>query len=368
MQLLIRPLRIPMKARMKHASFERKTGDSVWVEARRAGHVGMGEGCPRPYVTNETSASALTWLGENQARFARELGSFEAVKAWVEAHGAEIDLHPGAWCALETALFDVFAREAGVSVEALLGVPQTRDGLQYTAVVSDESGEALDTLLGRYLGVGFTDFKFKISGDRAADAGKLKRFAELATGGPFRIRLDGNNVWGDDVDRAVAELAVLKEGVFAVEEPLTARHAGLSRISTELGLAVILDESLCRAKDVALFRDRPGAWIANVKVSKAGGLLRSIALIAEARRAGWPVIIGAQVGETSVLTRAAMIAARAAGDSLLAIEGGFGTLLLEHDLVDPVLMFGFEGKLQLSEVIPPSATGLGLTRNAETGD
>jgi len=361
-ELLVRPLKIPMKARMKHASFERKTGDSVWVEARRGGQVGLGEGCPRPYVTNETTASALQWL---EGSSALALESFEALEAWVALHGDEIDLHPGAWCALETALLDLFAREKGCSVEALLGVPETRGELEYTAVVSDESGEALDKLLQRYLGVGFKDFKFKISGDRTADLAKLQRFAALAEG-TFRIRLDGNNVWGDDVARAKEELQALDPTrYFAVEEPLTARRAeDLSRLSTELGVAIILDESLCWRSDVARYKDLPGRWIANVKVSKAGGLLRSLALIAEARKARWPVIIGAQVAETSVLTRAGIIAARAAEDSLLAIEGGFGTLLLEHDLTEPVLMFGFEGKLQ----IPTGGLGLGLQRNTETGD
>ena len=259
---------------MKDASWEGKTGASVWVEGQRGAHTGLGEGCPRPYVTHETTPDALQWLAGLDAP-----ASFEALQAFTRERAADIDLHPGAFCALELALLDLFARERGVSVEKLLGVPETRTGFQYTAVVSDEAGEALDTLLGRYLGVGFTDFKFKLAGEGAADAAKLNRFAELSadTGnGPYRVRLDANNVWGDQADAAIAALRQLT-GYFSVEEPLVAGRAqDLSRLSTTLGTAVILDECLCRLGDVAPYAALPGTWIANVKVSKAGGLQRAL--------------------------------------------------------------------------------------------
>ena len=76
-----------------------------------------------------------------------------------------------------------------------------------------------------------------------------------------------------------------------------------------------------------------------------GGLLRSLNVVQKAREEGIPVIIGAQVGETSVLTRAGLTAAQAAGDSLLAQEGAFGVLLLASDVAEPPLMFGREGVL-----------------------
>ncbi len=61
-----------------------------------------------------------------------------------------------------------------------------------------------------------------------------------------------------------------------------------------------------------------------------GGLLRSLNVAEAARRRGIPIVVGAQVGETSVLTRAALVVARSAGDRLLAQEGAFGTYLLEN--------------------------------------
>ena len=82
-----------------------------------------------------------------------------------------------------------------------------------------------------------------------------------------------------------------------------------------------------------------------VRVSKMGGLLRSLGVVSAARARGIPIIVGAQVGETSVLTRAALTVAQAAAPDLLAQERAFGTFLLEHDVCEPSLMFGAGGML-----------------------
>ena len=67
---------------------------------------------------------------------------------------------------------------------------------------------------------------------------------------------------------------------------------------------------------------------------------------------GIGVIVGAQVGETSILTRAGLTIATAAGSNLIASEGAFGTHLLQQDLTAPCLMFGAGGELD------PDAFGL----------
>ena len=91
-----------------------------------------------------------------------------------------------------------------------------------------------------------------------------------------------------------------------------------------------------------------------------GGLLRSLAVARAARDARVGLIVGAQVGETSVLTRAALTVAHASRDILVAQEGAFGTLLLERDVCDPPLMFGAGGVLDVSTYPSLEAPGFGL--------
>ena len=71
-------------------------------------------------------------------------------------------------------------------------------------------------------------------------------------------------------------------------------------------------------------------------------------MIEELKKLRWPIIIGCHTGETSLLTRAALVAASAAGESLIAQEGAFGDYLVEREPVDPILKFGREGMLNLS--------------------
>ena len=87
---------------------------------------------------------------------------------------------------------------------------------------------------------------------------------------------------------------------------------------------------------------------------------RALDVVRAACAAGHRVIVGAQVGETSLLTRAALPVAEAAGPALVAMEGGFGTLLLTRDVCDPPLMFGAGGRLVVADHPRLARPGLGI--------
>jgi hypothetical protein len=72
------------------------------------------------------------------------------------------------------------------------------------------------------------------------------------------------------------------------------------------------------------------------------------------------VVVGAHVGETSVLTRAGLALATAAGEALLAMEGAFGTHLLERDVCETPLMFGAGGVLRPDDWGLRNSPGTGL--------
>ncbi|MGZ5120332.1 MAG: hypothetical protein ACXWCK_30025, partial [Burkholderiales bacterium] len=95
--------------------------------------------------------------------------------------------------------------------------------------------------------------------------------------------------------------------------------------------------------------------------------LRSLELVSELHKRGLGLIIGAQVGETSILTRAALTVANASKDILLAQEGAFGTHLLARDVVESPLMFGPGGMLDVSGTVLAGA-GWGLPIVVEPTD
>ena len=374
-------LRVPLKMTFRHASAARTHGESLWVEAARGDHRGYGEGCPRSYVTGETRESCRRWLGRWHEAIQAECTSLPALRAWVDAQGAVIDESPSAWCAIELALLDLFAREAGQSVETLLGLPPPGGPHRYSAVLGNDEPWKTRFLIDQYLILGLTDFKVKLEGDLGVDRQKLRSIDELGRwhgAEAVRVRVDANNLWAEAPDRALAYLRELGAELYGVEEPVKPRDAdNHARIGVGLGVPVILDESLCTLADLRLYDGLPGRYIANLKVSRVGGVLRALQLVEAIRARGWPIVVGAHVGETSVLTRAAMLVAAAAGDLLVAQEGAFGSRLIEREPAAPSLKWGRGGVLDLRgayaevtseglQVTPPQAWQQGWGLNCRT--
>ncbi len=361
--LRVRVLQIPFKTSFRHASAERSETSSLWVEAEGEGATGYGESCPRPYVTHETLDTARAFFSRHEATLRSDVQDLDSLRGWIAAQKADIDENPAAWCAIELAILDLLAKRDGVTVEALVGIPPLSGRFQYSAVLGDAGIAAFSAMAGRFRQFGFKDFKVKLSGTLEKDREKLALLRSW--GEPLRIRVDANNLW-ESADEAMAFLRSLDFPFFAVEEPVRPnQYAELARIAEALKCKIILDESFLRIEQIASLKQNPSHWLINLRVSKMGGLLRSLAVAAGAYAAGIGLVIGAQVGETSLLTRAALsvaMSARARGDgALVAQEGAFGTLLLERDACDPPLMFGPGGVLDTTTYPWLQSPGFGLT-------
>lgn len=354
-------LDIPFKLAFTHASASREATQSLWVEARDAGGAtGHGEGCPREYVTAETLDGSLDFVAGHEREWLQSIDDVTSLRRWVADNRRSIDRHPSAWAAVELALLDLMGKQTGESVETLLGLPELSGRFRYTAVIGDSPLPRFQAELARYLQAGFRDLKIKLSGDATRDRQKTKTLRKAGIE-PASVRADANNLW-QDADRAVSDLAELDFAFAAVEEPLRAGdYTGMATIAAAHHCAIILDESLLRIEQLPALAAYQAPWIVNLRISKMGGLSRSLALADAIRGAGLKMIIGAHVGETSLLTRAALTVANAFRDILVAQEGAFGTHLLERDVVDPPIMFGAGGILDAASI--PKRGGLGL----ETG-
>jgi L-alanine-DL-glutamate epimerase-like enolase superfamily enzyme len=175
----------------------------------------------------------------------------------------------------------------GQSVEALLGLPAPGGPHRYSAVLGNDEPWKTRFLIDQYLILGLTDFKVKLGGDLEVDRKKLRSIAELSRWHGIqtqRVRVDANNLWADQPERALEYLRELDCELFGVEEPVKPRDAEMhSRIGVDLGVPIILDESLCTMADWALRRPA-GRFIANP--GGVGGVLRALDLVSPARRAG----------------------------------------------------------------------------------
>jgi muconate cycloisomerase len=355
-------LRIPFVEAFSHSAAERRCTDSLVVRVRdETGVEGFGEGAPRAYVTGETTESAMThvagWLWPSVAQ--RPLPDLIspggmpllALADWIP----DIPL-PGtvgahaARSALELAIVDCALRRARRSLAAVL--PPRRQRVTYSGIITAGPLEAIIRHARRMRVVGFRHVKLKVGFDD--DVARV-RAAREALGPAVSLRLDANGGW--TFDRAVEVLnAVEPFDVAAAEQPLPrGEAAALVRLRGATPVPLVADESLVTEADAEALLAEKAVDIFNVRVSKCGGLARALAIAARAAAAGVGVQIGAQVGETAILSAAGRHLA-AALPAVAFAEGSFGTLLLAEDVSVESVRFGHHG-----EAAPLTGPGLGVT-------
>ena len=132
MHLALFRVEIPFTTTFTHKSASRAATQSVWVVAQTGEVIGVGEGCPREYVTGESLGSAQAFFEEHCESLCRTVQSVANLRTWVNTHTASIDTNPAAWCAMELAMLEMFARCEGVPVERVLDLPTTTGAVSYT--------------------------------------------------------------------------------------------------------------------------------------------------------------------------------------------------------------------------------------------
>ena len=354
---------VPFRVVFRHASASRDQAENLIVAAYSdsgsdSGQVGYGEGCPRQYVTGETVESGAAFIRNHADSIIDSVTDVQSLRAWADAHRDNIDRNPAAFCAMEIALLDLLGKTGAVPVEELLGLPRLTGRFPYSAVLGDSPYLAYWWQFRRYWKRGFRDFKVKVSNELERDRRKMRLF--LNKHDPrLRVRLDANNLWAS-ADECIRHVTALPHEVYAIEEPLREGDlAGFQRVGVECGAKIILDESLLRVEQLDTLED-PERWIVNLRISKMGGIMRSLHVAQRAANLGVGVIVGAQVGETSILTRAGLTVMHATRPNLVASEGAFGTHLLRQDLTSESLMFGNDGTLVVEQAGIGGAPGLGL--------
>jgi L-Ala-D/L-Glu epimerase len=347
-------LSIPFVHDVAHARATRAASDAVVVRLRDAeGHVGYGEGLPREYVTGEDVASMVACIRDRLAPrlFAARWAPDADLRAWLRARfPAWTRVPPGAggalawnaaFCAVELALWDLALRRAGQSLSAYL--PPVRASICYDGVIPSDEPRQAAALARRFVGFGITRLKVKVG--TPDDVARLDAIRE-AVGDGVRLRADANAVWS--ADEAVAMLRRLQPfALDAIEQPVAASDlAGLRRVRLETGLPVVADESLVRPADARALVAAEACDAFNIRISKCGGLTGALHIAGVALASGMAVQVGAQVGETALLSAAGRHLA-AHLPHLVAVEGSFGRLLLSEDVTPDEVAFGYGGDAPL---------------------
>ncbi|MEC3951296.1 N-acetyl-D-Glu racemase DgcA [Sphingobium sp. HWE2-09] len=241
--------------------------------------------------------------------------------------------------ALDCALWDLEARQAGVPVWQLAGLA-TPVPLQTAFTISLGAPDAMEADARAAAARGFTLLKCKLTGE-----GDRARIAAVRAGAPAaRLIVDANESWhAMDIAAEAAALAAL--GVEMVEQPIVhGQEARLAGVRAPLPLCA--DESCHTRADL----DRLGDFDAvNIKLDKAGGLTEALALTQEARARGFRIMVGCMLGTSLGIAPAALVAQGAdwidLDGALLLAQDRVGGLPLRDGLLSPGTLWG-QGRYQ----------------------
>lgn len=257
------------------------TQTSVLVaEIAEGGHVGLGEG------------AGVYYLGDDLAHM-REAA--ESVRADLEAGAGREELQSmlppgGARNALDCALWDLEAKEAGVAVWRLAGC-EGFGPLATTMTVGADVPEAMASIAAGRFG-DWPMLKLKLTGEAELDAERVR--AVRAARADAWIGIDANQGYG--IDGLPGLLRVLDEcNVRMLEQPLPrGQEAELAAVKRTVPFAA--DESVCTLAEV---ERAAGCFdLVNIKLDKCGGLTEALAIARRCRELGLGVMVGNMMGSS----------------------------------------------------------------------
>ncbi|MGH8971637.1 MAG: alpha/beta fold hydrolase [Acidimicrobiia bacterium] len=348
---------LPFRFSFGHALAERRSSTNVFVKLTLSdGTTGFGEGIPRPYVTGETVEVAVSALCDRHvpALVGCKLDDPETVPALLAelATSAPRPSLPGAaWCAFELALLDAAGRFFDLPAQHWLG-PVRAPILSYDAVIPFSGTRALGAVAFLVRTLGIPRVKVKVGLDLDDDLLRL-RLLRRVLGADVDLRVDANCAW--TTEQALAAIDRMRPyRISLVEQPVAANDLdGLCRLTATCPELIAVDESLRTVEEAEDLVAAKACDAFNIRVSKCGGLLASMRIAALAADAGLTCIVGAQVGESGILSAAGRHLAACIAPRYL--EGSAGRLLLDEDVIRERVLPGWGGRAR-----PHAGPGLGI--------
>ncbi|AUH33825.1 N-acetyl-D-Glu racemase DgcA [Paracoccus tegillarcae] len=257
--------------------------DAIEVTLTRKGLTGRGECVPNPRY-GESLDSVTNQIEQLPMEFDRE--RLPAL------------LRPGpARNAVDCALWDLEAKQQGMRVWQLAGLPQPKP-LETIITLSIDNRARLVEDIRRFSNHRVMKFRISSSDDLAL----VPLVREIAPNS--RIILDVGECW--TVDEYIRYTPKLRQqGVVMIEQPVPViQDAALAEI--EHPIPICADES---CHDMAVLPRLKGRYDAiNIKLDKAGGLTHALALRDAAQGAGMKVMVGSMISSSLAMAPAMLVA------------------------------------------------------------
>ncbi len=362
-------VRIPLKKPIQHASHTRTETDNVVVRVTLDdGTQGFGEGVPREYVTGETIDSALTLLKNSDLPsqfddcrdFNWAIGMTERIKLAPIAGDERGCMGNGAHCAVELALLDAYGKHFREPVSAVTQrlapeLYEPKPHVRYSGAITSAKGFKARFAAWKMWIYGFRQLKVKVGIEGQNDVDRLGAIRRRV-GRKMDIRIDANESWTPaNARERILELKPFE--ITSVEQPIPHEAANvLAEIRRDVGVPIMLDESLCGRIDAEHAVSAKTCDFFNLRLSKCGGFIASLRLAQLAKQAGLGYQLGCQVGETAILSAAGRHFASSVKD-IRYLEGSYDSHLVRENLATSDITFGWGG---WAPALPGPGLGISL--------
>lgn len=256
--------------------------------------------------------------------------------------------------ALESAMWDLWARKVNTSLKNLLG--GERDTIVVGVVVglSDTIDEVVAECMQRHT-EGYRRIKLKISPGHGIE---VVRQVRNALGDDFLLQVDANGAYTSDHIKHLSQLAAFN--IQFIEQPFAhddiASHIELAQQGS---VRVCMDESISSRTDLVHMLDLGACSVVNIKPSRVGGIGEAVAMHDIVRERGVDAWVGGML-ETGI-GRASCLAVASLPGFTMTPDLSASSRYFVRDITEPFELH--DGALEV-----PHSEGIGVLPRPEVLD
>jgi O-succinylbenzoate synthase len=248
---------------------------------------------------------------------------------------------------MEMALWDLFSRRAGVSLQKLIGGTAGRVKVGVSVGIQPTTAKLLE-VVDSYLAQGYRRIKLKIKPGR-----DVNDVAAIRQAHPdLLLQVDGNSVYR--LEDAEHLKALDHFNLLLIEQPLGADdiidHA---KLQPQLKTALCLDESILSAVHARWALELAACRVINIKPARVSGISEALAIHDYCRLRNVPVWMGGML--ESGIGRAANVAVASLPGFTLPGDISASARYYHEDIVDPPFVLNPDSTLSV-----PTGPGLGV--------
>ena len=318
---------------------------------------GFGEAATTT-LWNGEAAETARWMVENVFAPKLEGAIFDHPREALEVMDGLSRGHPFAKSAIDTALWDLWTRSAGVPASKRFADREGVASIPTRASIGAYPVEETVRLALDFWEAGIRTLKFKTGVKPFDDPARLRAVRErLGDAAVFTVDANGGHASADEAVRAIE--ALLPYNIALAEQPTPRdRIHMLAEVRRRVPVPIMADEGVFTPGHLEEALDCEAFDILSVYPGKNGGFTRSLEMVQRAQRAGKTCAIGSNL-ETD-LGQAAM-AHLAAGCSAFPVEEVAcdlpACIFYEKSSVTPPLAF------EHGRVAVPTGPGFGVEPN-----